>query len=95
MDGLKKQLEIVFSMNASTLKMAVEHFKIQQLIIEKNKLKEENATAIQEAVKKYKWKNNKKFKLRLWLTNTGTIKFRCNCNPRSSKEIQLEKQQEI
>ena len=36
MDGLKKQLEIVFSMNTSTLKMTVEHFKIQQPIIEKN-----------------------------------------------------------
>ena len=44
MDGLKKQLEIVFSMNTSTLKMTVEHFKIQQPIIENNKLKEENAT---------------------------------------------------
>ena len=41
MDDLKKQLEIVFSMNTSTLKMTVEHFKIQQPIIENNKLKEE------------------------------------------------------
>ena len=35
MDGLKKQLEIVFSMNTSTLKMTVEHL-IQQPIIENN-----------------------------------------------------------
>ena len=41
MDDLKKQLEIVFSMNTLTLKMTVEHFKIQQPIIENNKLKEE------------------------------------------------------
>ena len=41
MDDIKKQLEIVFSMNTSTLKMAVEHFKIQQPIVENNKLKEE------------------------------------------------------
>ena len=32
--------------------------------------KERNTTAIQEAVKKYNWKNNKK-----WLTDTGTVKF--------------------
>ena len=44
MDGLKKQLEIVFSMNTSTLTMTVEHLQIQQPIIENNKLKEENAT---------------------------------------------------
>ena len=41
MDDIKKQLEIVFSMNTSTLKMAMEHFKLQQLIVENNKLKEE------------------------------------------------------
>ena len=66
MVDLKKQLEIVFSMNTSTLKMAVEHFKIQQPIVENNKLKEEiqlqskkqwrNTNAVQEAVKKYNWK---------------------------------------
>ena len=40
-DDIKKQLEIVFSMNTSTLKMTVEHFKIQQPKVENNKLKEE------------------------------------------------------
>ena len=48
MDGLKKKntgfFTLSFSMNTSTLKMTVEHFKIQQPIIENNKLKEENAT---------------------------------------------------
>ena len=41
MDDLKKQLEILFPINTSTLKMTVEHFKIQQPIVENNKLKEE------------------------------------------------------
>ena len=40
LDDIKKQLEIVFSMNTS-LKMTVEHFKIQQPKVENNKLKEE------------------------------------------------------
>ena len=41
MDDIKKQLEIVFSTDTSTLIETVEHFKFQQLIIENNKLKEE------------------------------------------------------
>ena len=56
MDDIKKQLEIVFSMDTSTLKMTVEHFKFQQPIVENNKLKDENnklKEEIQEAVKKY------------------------------------------
>ena len=40
MDDIKKQLEIVFSMDTS-LKMTVEHFKLQQPKVENNKLKEE------------------------------------------------------
>ena len=41
MDDLKKQLEILFPINTSTLKMTVEHLQIQQPIVENNKLKEE------------------------------------------------------
>ena len=36
MGDIKNEPEIVFSMNTSTLIMAVEHFKIQQPIIENN-----------------------------------------------------------
>ena len=44
MEDIKKQLEIVFSTDTSTLKMIVEHFKFQQPIVENNKLKDEKQT---------------------------------------------------